>query len=74
MEWFRRMLSDEKGEPSSTRVLGACCVVSGLVLLFMKRPNEGGQALYMAAALLGVGQMKSAVVLSKKAPPAKCKK
>jgi len=71
MKWFSKMLSDEGGQPSSTRVLGALCVVSGLILLFMKRPQEGSQALFLASALLGVGQMKSAVIQSvrKKTPP-----
>ena len=68
MKWINSMLCDENGKPSSNRVLGAVCVVCGLVLLFMKRPKEGGQALTMAVALLGVGQVKSAIVSSKPSP------
>jgi hypothetical protein len=69
-----KMFSDESGNPSSNRLLGALALLLGLVLAAVGYGDRSAPILTTAGALLGIGQIKSAAVLAsltKKTDPPK---
>ena len=61
---IREMFSDESGNISSTRIMGSIAMLSGLFLNATGKLPAASQALTIAVTLLGIGQVKSAVVKS----------
>ena len=64
MKAIREMFSDESGTISSTRIMGFIAMLSGLYLNAIGKLPAASQALTIACTLLGIGQVKSAVVKS----------
>ena len=62
--FFVKMFSDESGNPSSNRVLGALALILGLVLAAVGQTASATLILTTAGTLLGIGQIKSAAVLA----------
>lgn len=73
LKHFRQIFEDETGRLSSTRILGSIAMLSGLYLNAAGKLPAASQALTIACALLGIGQVKSAVIKGveskAKAPP-----
>lgn len=63
-EFLIRLFSDESGNPSSNRVIGALVVVVGLILACVGQNSTALTVLSTGTALLGVGQIKSAAILA----------
>ena len=68
---LREIFSDEGGHLSSTRVMGFIGWVCGIVLAFLGKSTEANSIMAASASLLGIGQIKSAVVKTAKAKAAK---
>ena len=75
LQTIRQIFEDEGGRLSSTRILGTVAMLSGLYLNATGKLSAASQALTIACALLGIGQVKSAVIkgteIREKAPPQK---
>ena len=69
-DFVRRIFTDESGNPSSNRVFGALLCGAGLVAAFVSTPAASTALLASGVSLLGVGQIKSAVVSAAQAQPA----
>jgi len=67
---LREIFSDEGGHLSSTRVMGFLGWVCGIVLAFLGKSTEANSIMAASASLLGIGQIKSAVVKTAKAKAA----
>ncbi len=61
---IREIFSDEGGHLSSTRVMGFLGWSSGIVLAYLGKTTEANTLMTASASLLGIGQLKSAVVKS----------
>jgi hypothetical protein len=64
MSFLKKMFCDESGQPSSNRIFGGIVIIAGLVLAFLKF-NSSLEVISAGAAILGIGQIKSAIVSTK---------
>lgn len=61
-EFFAKVFTDESGNPSCPRVLGAIVLIAGVVAIFTVDLARGVALLTAGAGLITAAQVKSAVV------------
>lgn len=67
IEFLKKVFTDESGNPSSPRVLGAILIVAGIVAAFVVEVARAIALLSAGTGLITAGQIKSAIVGSAQA-------